>query len=62
MAQDPPVRYLLDTNICIYIATGRPSAVRERYARHALHELAMSVITVGELRFGAEKTRPANAP
>ena len=57
MAQDPPARYLLDTNICIYIAKGQPAAVRERFARHALHELAMSTITVGELRFGAEKSQ-----
>ena len=52
-----PARYLLDTNICIYIAKGQPLVVRERFARHALHELAMSVITVGELRFGAEKSQ-----
>ena len=52
-----PTRYLLDTNICIYIAKGQPLAVRERFARHALHELAMSAITVGELRFGAEKSQ-----
>lgn len=52
-----PVRYLLDTKICIYIAKGHPLAVRERFARHALHELAMSVVTVGELRFGAEKSQ-----
>ncbi|MDD2713412.1 MAG: type II toxin-antitoxin system VapC family toxin [Simplicispira sp.] len=52
-----PTRYLLDTNICIYIAKGQPLAVRERFARHALHDLAMSAITVGELRFGAEKSQ-----
>lgn len=52
-----PTRYLLDTNICIYIAKGQPLAVRERFARHALHELAMSAITVGELHFGAEKSQ-----
>ena len=51
-----PIRYLLDTNICIYIAKGQPVAVRERLARHTLQELALSVITVGELRFGAEKS------
>jgi len=49
-------RYLLDTNICIYIAKHNPLAVRERFARHAANELAMSVITYGELRFGAEKS------
>ena len=50
-------RYLLDTNICIYIAKYTPSAVRERFARHAASELAMSVVTLGELRFGAEKSQ-----
>lgn len=52
-----PPRYLLDTNICIYIAKYRPPAVRERFARHSASELAMSVITLGELRFGAEKSQ-----
>ena len=52
-----PVRYLLDTNICIYIAKGQPTAVRDRFAKHTLQELAMSTITVGELRFGAEKSQ-----
>ena len=47
-------RYLLDTNICIYIAKHNPPAVRERFARHSASELAMSVVTLGELRFGAE--------
>lgn len=50
------VRYLLDTNICIYIAKHHPPAVRERFARHTADELAMSIITQGELRFGAEKS------
>lgn len=50
-------RYLLDTNICIYIAKHNPPKVRERFARHAATELAMSVVTLGELRFGAEKSQ-----
>ncbi|HRF88343.1 MAG TPA: type II toxin-antitoxin system VapC family toxin [Pseudomonadales bacterium] len=50
------VCYLLDTDICIYITKHNPPAVRERFARHATSELAMSVITLGELRFGAEKS------
>ncbi len=49
--------YLLDTNICIYIAKHHPPAVRERFGRHAAQELAMSVITLGELRHGAEKSQ-----
>jgi tRNA(fMet)-specific endonuclease VapC len=51
------VRYLLDTNICIYIARHNPPAVREHFARHSAAELAMSVVTLGELRFGAEKSQ-----
>lgn len=51
------VRYLLDTNICIYIAKHNPPAVRERFSRHTADELAMSVVTLGELRFGAEKSQ-----
>ncbi|MHB8921139.1 MAG: type II toxin-antitoxin system tRNA(fMet)-specific endonuclease VapC [Halothiobacillus sp.] len=51
------VRYLLDTNICIYIAKHNPPGVRERFARHTADELVMSVITLGELGFGAEKSQ-----
>jgi len=51
------VRYLLDTNICIYIAKHNPPIVRERFARHTVDELVMSVVTLGELRFGAEKSQ-----
>lgn len=51
-----PLRYLLDTNICIYIAKQRPSIVAERFARLASGEVGMSLITFGELRFGAEKS------
>lgn len=51
------VRYLLDTNICIYIAKHNPPEVRARFARHKAEELAMSVVTFGELRYGAEKSQ-----
>ncbi len=49
-------RFLLDTNICIYIAKYNPPSVRERFQQHPANQLAMSVITLGELRFGAEKS------
>ncbi|MDP2868234.1 MAG: type II toxin-antitoxin system VapC family toxin [Methyloversatilis sp.] len=49
--------YLLDTNICIYIAKHNPPAVRARFEQHLASELAMSVITLGELRHGAEKSQ-----
>ena len=50
-------RYLLDTNICIYIAKHNPPAVRARFEQLTADEIAMSVITLGELRHGAEKSQ-----
>ena len=51
------VRYLLDTNICIYIAKHNPPAVRARFEQLSADALAMSVITLGELQQGAEKSQ-----
>jgi len=49
-------RFLLDTNICIYIRSHRPAHIRARFARLSPGEAALSVITYGELLFGAEKS------
>ena len=51
-----PERYLLDTNICIYIRARRPPAIRARFEKLEPGEAALSVITYGELLFGAEKS------
>lgn len=50
------LRFLLDTSICIYFARQRPPAVEKRLARLAPGMVGMSLITFGELRFGAEKS------
>lgn len=50
-------RYLLDTNICIYLRRGRPKSVLQRFARLVAGEAAMSVVTYGELAFGVEKSQ-----
>jgi tRNA(fMet)-specific endonuclease VapC len=50
------LRYLLDTNICIYIAKQRPPAVAKRFAKLAAGSVGMSMITFGELHYGAEKS------
>jgi tRNA(fMet)-specific endonuclease VapC len=52
-----PPRYLLDTNICIYIAKRRPPEVLHHFEQLTVGEIAMSIITYGELQFGAEKSR-----
>jgi tRNA(fMet)-specific endonuclease VapC len=51
------LRYLLDTNICIYIARNRPEEVLEQFKRLRPGEVAMSGITFGELSYGACKSR-----
>ena len=51
------IRYLLDTNICIYIAKQKPVRVSQRFEKMKVGELAMSVITYGELLYGAEKSQ-----
>ncbi len=52
-----PLRYLLDTNICIYIAKARPAEVLARFKRLQPGDVAISVITYGELSHGACKSR-----
>lgn len=49
--------YMLDTNICIYITKQRPAAVYQRFTELAPAEVGMSLITYGELRYGANKSQ-----
>lgn len=49
-------RYLLDTNICIYIRQKRPVELLRRFERLKAGEAALSTITCGELLYGAEKS------
>ena len=49
-------RYLLDTNICIYIRQKRPEEVLRRFRKLRPGEAALSVITYGELMYGAAKS------
>jgi tRNA(fMet)-specific endonuclease VapC len=49
-------RYLLDTNTCIYIRRERPQAVLERFKVLPPGSTAISVITYGELAYGARKS------
>lgn len=54
-------RYLLDTNICIYITKARPPKVLARFRRLTPGTVAMSAITWGELCHGAEKSTQRDA-
>lgn len=50
-------RFLLDTNICIYIRQKRPPEVLARFEKLKAGDAALSVITYGELLYGARKSR-----
>jgi len=49
-------RFLLDTNTCIYIRRHQPPQVVARFKQLKAGEAVLSVITYGELLYGAEKS------
>jgi tRNA(fMet)-specific endonuclease VapC len=53
------VRYLLDTNICIYVINTRPASVLDRFLIHEPDGLSVSTITVSELYWGVHKSGSA---
>lgn len=53
------LRFLLDTNICIYIINRRPEAVFEHFAGLQAGTVGISSITGGELHYGVSKSGSA---
>ena len=49
------LKYMLDTNIAIYVIKRRPAEVLETFNRHA-SQLCISSITLAELMHGVEKS------
>jgi tRNA(fMet)-specific endonuclease VapC len=49
------LRYLLHTNTCAYIRQKRPQKVLEHFENLGAGQLGMSLITYGELMYGALK-------
>lgn len=45
--------YMLDTNICIYIIKQQPKSVLEKFESLSVGSVAMSLVTLGELEYGA---------
>ncbi|MEO7726766.1 MAG: type II toxin-antitoxin system VapC family toxin [Burkholderiales bacterium] len=57
------MRYMLDTNILVYVLNARPhhQAVLARFDAENSADLVVSSITLAELRFGIEKSRQRDA-
>ncbi|MBU2769037.1 type II toxin-antitoxin system VapC family toxin [Acidithiobacillus ferrivorans] len=45
-------RYMLDTNMCIYLMKNQPEEVAKRFARCYVGDVVMSSITYAELTYG----------
>jgi tRNA(fMet)-specific endonuclease VapC len=50
------MRYLLDTNICIYLINRKPLTVMNKFNEYAVGEIGVSSITVSELWYGVAKS------
>lgn len=50
------MKYILDTNICIYIIKKKPISVLNRLAKIKINDAGISSITLSELESGAAKS------
>ena len=51
------MKFLLDTNICIYLIKKKPPEVLQRFNTVEVGEIGVSSITVAELEFGVQKSQ-----
>ena len=51
------MKYLLDTNICIYIIHEKPRTVLKEFEQYPVHEFGISSITHAELQYGIAKSK-----
>jgi len=51
------MKYLLDTNICIYLIKKKPMSVIHRFDDHQVGDIGISSITVAELSYGVQKSQ-----
>ena len=50
------MKYMLDTNMCIYIIKRKPQGVVERFLRTEISQIGVSSITLSELMYGVSKS------
>lgn len=51
------MKYLLDTDICIYLIKKKPESVIDRLCKLATSDVGLTVVSVFELQFGVEKSQ-----
>lgn len=50
------MKYMLDTNICIYAIKHKPETVIKNFLSHEPEEICVSSVTYAELMYGVEKS------
>ena len=50
------MKYLRDTNICVFVIRAKVPLVLQRFQQHLPDELVISSVTLAELRYGADKS------
>ncbi len=50
------MKFMLDTNICIYIIKQKPIKVLKHFTQYSPGDILISSITIAELRYGVEKS------
>ena len=50
------IKYMLDTNMCIYIIKRKPANVIERFRQTKISKVGISSITLSELEYGIVKS------
>jgi tRNA(fMet)-specific endonuclease VapC len=51
------MKYMFDTNICIYLIKQQPREVINKFQRITPGEIAISTVTVAEMIYGVEKSQ-----
>jgi tRNA(fMet)-specific endonuclease VapC len=51
------MKYMLDTNMCIYLIKRKPTQVLKKFQAYDLGDICVSSITVAELQYGIEKSQ-----
>ena len=54
------MKYLLDTNICIYIINEKPEQVLRKFEQYPVQEFGISSVTQAELQYGVQKSKNKN--
>ena len=51
------MKYMLDTNICIYIIKKKPEKVLKKFESFNIGDICISSVTLAELMYGIEKSQ-----